>query len=73
MGRITPLERALMILGKTMEEAADRLCVDKSTVANWKAGRRNPDPLTALLIEKLTKGSVTREDIRPDIDWSVYE
>lgn len=73
MGRITPLDRALMLLGKTMDEAAARLCVDKSTISNWRARRRKPDPLTALLIEKLTKGMVRREDIRPDIDWSVYE
>lgn len=39
-------------------------------ITNFAYGYRHPNIQSAIQINRLTGGSVTLEDLRPDIDWS---
>jgi DNA-binding transcriptional regulator YdaS (Cro superfamily) len=46
---------------------AKELGVSPEAVRLWVRGDRLPKPVTAMRIERLTDGRVTRADLRPDI------
>jgi DNA-binding transcriptional regulator YdaS (Cro superfamily) len=46
---------------------ADRLDVSTGSIRHWSNNIRKPTAEHARLIEKLTKGAVTRHELRPDI------
>lgn len=65
----TALDRALAQIG-TMQALALHLGVTKGAVFQWKLeGRRIPAEHCPV-IERLTKGSVRCEELRPDVDWA---
>ncbi|WP_153940371.1 transcriptional regulator [Acidithiobacillus thiooxidans] len=46
---------------------AQALGVTPSLISQWKTGRRNISPESAIRIERATAGAVTRAELRPDI------
>ena len=48
---------------------AKLLGVSKSTVAQFKTGKRRLPVLRALEVEKLVGGLVTHQQMRPDLPW----
>jgi DNA-binding transcriptional regulator YdaS (Cro superfamily) len=62
---LPPLEVAIEILGG-VSEMAKRIDVSPSAITNWRARGRVP-PERCRAIETLTKGKVTRRDLRPDV------
>lgn len=51
-----------------ISKLAAALQVGQSVASNWKARETLLDAVHCVAIERLTKGSVTRRDLRPD-DW----
>jgi DNA-binding transcriptional regulator YdaS (Cro superfamily) len=70
--RNDPLQRAAKVLG-SFSELARALGESNQTVFNW---RTRQVPLEKCpLIEKLTRDAgdpVTREQLRPDVDWNLF-
>lgn len=64
------IKRAVQVLG-TQAQLARSINVTKQAVTFWMNGSRTPSAETAIDIERATRGLVTVEDIRPDIDWKV--
>lgn len=52
---------------KARQIIADALGVTEAAVRSWENGTRNPTPENAFLVETLTEGKVTKQDLRPDI------
>lgn len=50
---------------------ADSLGVSPPTVHQWINGERRVPAERCLSIERVTKGKVRCEDLRPDVDWAV--
>ena len=46
---------------------AQALGVTPSLISQWKTGRRNVSPESAIRIERATNSAVTRAELRPDI------
>lgn len=49
------------------EKLAKLLDVKQQSISDWVRGRRMPSSKNAILIERLSNGSITRAEIRPDI------
>ncbi|HHH1259005.1 TPA: transcriptional regulator [Yersinia enterocolitica] len=49
---------------------ARRLGVSPPTVNQWISGARPIPAERCLEIEKITEGTVTCEELRPDVDWA---
>ncbi len=62
------LRKAISILG-TQADLARLLDVTPQAVTHWLNGARPIAPLKAVAIEELTKGQVTRLELRPDFPW----
>ena len=62
------LKSAISILGGTAELAAS-IGVSPQVVTNWLARGRVPAERCPA-IERVTKGAVTCEALRPDVDWA---
>jgi len=60
----TPLDRAIETVG-TAKALADALGVTKQAITGWR--RRGVPPERVLAVERVTGGSVTRYELRPDI------
>jgi DNA-binding transcriptional regulator YdaS (Cro superfamily) len=54
-------------LPKTQAEAGRLLQVSQTTIHKWMTGKAKPSAKSAIRIEKLTHGKVTRNALRPDI------
>lgn len=67
---MSKVQRAVEILGG-QAATARAVGVSPQAVAFWLAGERQPSAEAAIAIESATRGLVTVEDIRPDIDWKV--
>lgn len=63
------IERARDILGGTGAMAA-ALEITAPTVSEWVSGRRQVPAERCPTIERLTKGDVTCEQLRSDVDWA---
>ena len=61
------LKSAISILGGTAE-FAESIGVSPQVVTNWLARERVPAERCPS-IERVTKGAVTCEALRPDVDW----
>ncbi len=55
--------------GKTNAAFATELVVPASLLSQWATGVRPVPPRRAIEIERKSGGSVTREELCPDIDW----
>lgn len=65
-----PVDRAAEIVGSQVALAL-ALRVTKAAVSQWKdEGRRVPAEHCPA-IERLTRGAVRCEDLRPDVEWDV--
>lgn len=65
-----PVDKAASILGSQVALAA-ALGVSKGAVNQWKGdGRRVPAEYCPV-IERITSGAVTCEELRPDVEWEV--
>lgn len=51
-------------------QLARDLGVAPETVSQWKAGSKRPSIEHAIRVERITRGVVRVEDLRPDMDWS---
>ena len=63
MTDITPIERAIQILGG-QDKLAEEMKVTKQAITKWR--RRVPSE-RVLGIERLTNGAVSRHELRPDL------
>ena len=63
----TPLLDAIAYVGGAGKLAA-AIGVGQSAISNWRARGTVPDALMCSAIERVTNGTVTRRDLRPD-DW----
>ncbi len=61
-----PIERAIKYVG-SRKALAESLGVTTGAVGHWCAGARVPDPVQCWRIQDLTKGTVTKESLRPDV------
>jgi DNA-binding transcriptional regulator YdaS (Cro superfamily) len=68
--RAEPLAKAIRIIG-TMTGLARNLGVSKGAVFQWGMPGRQVPAEYCPEIERLTKGAVKCEDLRPDVDWGV--
>lgn len=64
------IKRASSILGGTVA-LADAAGVKPPTVSQWLTGIRRVPLERCPLIESATRGAVTVEELRPDVDWAV--
>jgi DNA-binding transcriptional regulator YdaS (Cro superfamily) len=55
----------------TQKEFAERLGVTPGLVSQWIVGRAPVPPERAVEIERLTRGMVTRLELRPDVFGSL--
>jgi DNA-binding transcriptional regulator YdaS (Cro superfamily) len=67
----TAIERAREIVGGTLA-LATALGVSAPTVSEWVGGKRKVPLERCVAIERLTERQVTRGELRPDIDWSMF-
>lgn len=63
------ITKAVEILGGPAA-ASRALGVTPQAVSFWMSGHRTPSAETCLAIERMTRGQVKVEQVRPDIDWS---
>jgi DNA-binding transcriptional regulator YdaS (Cro superfamily) len=66
------IKRAIDIFG-TQDKLAQVLDVRQHSVSRWVIGLRSPEPDTCRLIEKVTEGKVTRQELLPTYDWDKYK
>ncbi|GKX46117.1 transcriptional regulator [Pectobacterium carotovorum] len=62
------IKRAIGIVG-SQKKLADALGVSQPTVWRWLHGKKKPSIDSVKTIEKVTAGTVTCEELRPDVDW----
>lgn len=62
----TPLEQAIEMLGST-SALARGLGIKPWAVSKWN--KKRPPQERCLAIEELTKGVITAEQLRPDVNW----
>jgi DNA-binding transcriptional regulator YdaS (Cro superfamily) len=55
----------------TQKEFAERLGVTPGLISQWMVGRAPVPPERAMEIERLTRGMVTRLELRPDVFGSL--
>lgn len=60
-----PLEKAIKIVGCSKRDFAKKLKTNRQSIYDWL--RKGVPAEWVLRIEKLTKGEVTRYELRPDI------
>jgi DNA-binding transcriptional regulator YdaS (Cro superfamily) len=70
MEALSPIEAAAEIVGSQVE-LARLLGVTKSAVNQWKGPDRQVPAEHCPVIERLTRGRVRCEQLRPDIEWAV--
>ena len=63
------LDKAISIIG-SMQAVADALGITKGAVSQWKDSARKVPAEHCPVIERLTKGVVRCEELRPDVDWA---
>jgi len=51
----------------TAAKLSRALDVTPATVSNWVNGKTSPGMANAYMVQKITKGKVKREQIRPDL------
>lgn len=68
MAGMSAIFKAAKILG-SQKRLADLLGVKAPTVSQWLKGQRPVPVLRCPEIERLTRGEVRCEDLRPDIEW----
>jgi len=71
MHNIDAILRAIDILGGTRSDLANALNVSWQQVTLWLNGDSIVTGERAVVIEEITKGEVTREEIRPDLYRSI--
>lgn len=64
------LEKAISMIG-SMQSLADHLGVTKGAVGQWKGDDRKVPAEHCPVIERLTSGVITCEQLRPDVEWPV--
>jgi len=69
MFRMDAIDKAAAAVGSATELAV-RIGVAQSAISNWKARGKVPAE-HCIAIERETHGTVTVEDLRPDLDWAV--
>jgi len=57
---------------KAREILAKEVGVTSTTIKSWENGTRVISPKYVPMVEKVTEGKVTREDLRPDIGAHIY-
>jgi len=62
-----PLDKAIVI-AQGVSKLADQIGVGQSVVSNWRKRGTLIEPLMCARIEKVTRGEVSRQDLRPT-DW----
>ena len=62
------LERAIEIAGG-VGRLASAIGIGQSAVSNWRARGTSPDPVHCAAIERVTKGEVPVELLRPETQW----
>ncbi|AYR25783.1 transcriptional regulator [Herbaspirillum rubrisubalbicans] len=62
-----PLDKAIDI-ARGVSRLADQIGVGQSVVSNWRRRGTLIEPLLCARIEKVTRGEVKRQDLRPK-DW----
>jgi DNA-binding transcriptional regulator YdaS (Cro superfamily) len=67
---VKAIGRARDMIGGTLALAA-MLQVSPSTVSEWTVGKRRVPLLHCPVIEMATDGQVTREELRPDVNWGL--
>lgn len=65
------VERAIAAVGGSDSELARLVGVSRQFVFEWKTGARKVPATRAVEIETVTGGRVTREELRPDVNWKV--
>jgi DNA-binding transcriptional regulator YdaS (Cro superfamily) len=65
----TALQRAIEEVGSATA-LAGLLGITKGAVSQWKDIRRKVPADYCPSIERITEGTVTCEELRPDIDWA---
>ncbi|MCU1787490.1 helix-turn-helix domain-containing protein [Pectobacterium polaris] len=63
------IKRAIRMAG-SQKKLADILGVSQPTVWRWLHGKKKPSIDSVKTIEKVTAGTVTCEELRPDVDWA---
>ena len=71
MAGMSAIFKAAQILG-SQKRLADLLGVKAPTVSQWLKGQRPVPVLRCPEIERLTRGEVRCEDLRPDIEWEQH-
>lgn len=67
----TPIERAYYLFGSQSSLAA-LLGVSAPTVNQWVKSTRPIPPEHCTTIERVTKGAVTRQELRPNDFWRIW-
>lgn len=52
-------------------ELAEQINVPQAMVSQWKNCTRRPNIEQCFLIEKATEFNVTRQELRPDVNWQL--
>lgn len=66
---MNPIERAISYVGNA-SRLAESIGCSVQAVCFWRDGKRKVDAATAMLIERVTHGNVTCEDLCPGTDWT---
>ena len=69
---IEAIEQAAQLFG-SLSKLALALNITYGSVFKWAHGQSVPSPLSCMKIEKVTKGKIKKEDIRPHFDWDNFE
>lgn len=64
--KLTPIEKAIRILG-SQKKLADAACCTQASVSRWLTGDRRISAESAVAIEIATGGKVARSELRPDL------
>lgn len=57
----------------SLSKLALALNMTYGSIFKWAHGQAIPSPLSCMKIEKVTKGKIRKEDVRPNFDWENFE
>lgn len=72
-GNLEAIRKAIEICGGN-RKFSHKTGISESSIVDWKAGRRTPNPLSCIKIEEAVEGKITRYDLLPDYPlWDKFK
>lgn len=71
-GNVEAIRKAIEMCGGN-RKFSHKTGISESSIVDWKAGRKAPNPLSCIKIEEAVDGKITRQEILPDYPWDKFK